>query len=492
MGLARKLLIFLVLTAAIILLGRLAGKLIPISIIPSPRSDAPPAGDSLRDSTNALPDVEADTTGGRWHEKLFDPLEQAHGLSAKSLKKKTGYYELTFPKGKPIHEYALDIEKTCRARGVTVVAGAELRPSNRSVEYLLESNGQRIKLRASLGVAVMAGSAKLAIVFTGLDSLTETRAAELESAPWEKTLVVDPYAMNPALRKLRFTESRNEILIELPMEPASYPYLDPGKHALFIHHGKDDVERILAEARDSLPKAAGFASRYGDRAIENQPLLEKLFQFTAARGLLFMDLTGSQRSLARQTAMAQGARSRTVAVYKDSVNLEEELARKSALAQKTGEAVFVLRYTPTAFRNLSLALEAHTGLFNEVGLELATVSSLAVPDSTAGREAPETVKPAAPPATPAAPAKTAPAKAKPASTALATNKAKPGAVKSASPGKPGAKPAVSKPAASSKPAAGTKAATPAKDKPASSTKAKPAGAKHAPKPAAKKTTGAAK
>ena len=475
MGLARKLLIFLVLTAAIILLGRLAGKLIPISIIPSPRSAAPAATDSLRDSTNALPDVEADTTGGRWHEKLFDPLEQAHGLSAKSLKKKTGYYELTFPKGKPIHEYALDIEKTCRARGVTVVAGAELRPSNRIVEYLLESNGQRIKLRASLGVAVMAGSAKLAIVFTGLDSLTETRAAELEAAPWEKTLVVDPYAANPALRKLRFTDARNEILIELPMEPASYPYLDPGKHALFIHHGKDDVERILAEARDSLPKAAGFASRYGDRAIENQPLLEKLFQFTSSRGLLFMDLTGSQRSLARQTAMAQGARSRTVAVFKDSVNLEEELARKSALAQKTGEAVFVLRYSPTAFRNLSLALEAHTGLFNEVGLELATVSSLAVPDSTAGREAPQVVKPAAPPA--------APAKAKPTASVPAAKKAKPGAAKSASPGKPGAKP---------KPAVGAKASAPAKAKPATTAKPKPAVAKPAPKPAAKKTIGAAK
>lgn len=488
MGLARKLLIFLVLTAGIILLGRLAGKLIPSTFLTSPRSHHG-SQDTLRDSTNALPAVDADTTGGRWHEKLFDPLQRAHGLSEKSLKRKTGYFELIFPKGKPIHEYALDIEKTCQARGITVVTGAELRPSNRRVEYLLESNGQRIKLRASLGAAVMAGSAKLAIVFAGLDSLTETRAAELEAAPWEKTLIVDPYAVNPALQKLRFTQARNEILIELPMEPAAYPYVNPGKHALFIHHGKEDVERILAEARDSLPKAAGFASRFGDRAIENQPLLEKLFQYNAAHGMLFLDLTGSQRSLARQTAAAQGARSRTVTVFKDSVNLEAELARKAALAQRIGEAVFVMRYSATGFRNLVLALEAHSGRFDEVGLELATLSSLNAPDtaSVPGPPAPApkpvpSTKPAAKPSAAGKSVKSTPAG------SVAKSNTKPGVKAAGKPdaktaGKTGMKPGA-KPVKPTKPAGAAKASA--------ATKAKSAKAKTVSKPPIPKTTSAAK
>jgi polysaccharide deacetylase 2 family uncharacterized protein YibQ len=486
MGLFRKILIFVMLTAGLVALGRLAGRFLPRPASPAASAGGPTAKgaspDTARDSTNALPPVEADTTGGRWHERLFDPLERANGLGPKSLKHKPGYYEIAFPKGKPIHEYALEIEKTCRARGITVLQGAELRPANRSVEYLLESNGQRIKLRAVLGASVMAGAARLAVVFLGLDSLTLSQAEALQTAAWDKTLVIDPYNPNPALRALRDGDARDELLAELPMEPAAYPYVDPGKHALFIHHTKEDVERILGEALDSLPKATGFASRYGDRAIENQPLLEKLFQFTARRKLAFLDFTGSQRSLARQTAAAQGARSRTLALFRDSVHAEEELARKAILAQKTGEAVLAMPFTETAFRSLRKSIEANLPRFNEIGLELVGLSDLAAPDTLAsetpgkgdGRIPAAGTKPGAanPPRGAAAmhPPREAPA-------------AKPGGGKSAPPPAPthathGTKKPVP-PAAHEKPAAKPAA------KPAVKSAAKPAAAKPLPHPKAK-------
>src|SRR6185369_4974966 len=123
----------------------------------------------------------------------------------------------------------------CRQNGIAIVRGAELHPVGHSVEYHLESNGSRIKLRASLGKAFMSGAARLAVVFIELDSLKETQLAALEAAPWEKSLSINPYSPNPLLRKLRFTNPRNEILVKLPMEPSSFPYVDPGKHALFIH-----------------------------------------------------------------------------------------------------------------------------------------------------------------------------------------------------------------------------------------------------------------
>jgi polysaccharide deacetylase 2 family uncharacterized protein YibQ len=359
----------------------------------------------------------------------------------------------------------------------------ELRPANRSVEYLLQSNGQRIKLRASLGNAFMAGSARLAIVFTGLDSLGETELAALESAPWEKTLVIDPHCANPVLKKARFMNARNEVLVDLPMEPSAYPFVDPGKHALFIHHSKEDVEKILAGALDSLPKAAGFASRLGDRAIENQPLLEKLFQFTARKGLVFLDFTGSPRSLARQASAAQGARSRTLHIFKDSLRLDEELARKAILAQKTGDAILAMPYTATGFRNLTEALAADVIRFNEIGLELVTLSSLvAAPDTsvkpaavTAAKPAPVTAAKPAPKASPAPstapPAKTIkPAKPIPAK-AVAKKPAKPAAVPA--PTRAPAPAAKSKDKSKDK----AKAKVPAKPKTDSAkTKAKPAAA----------------
>jgi polysaccharide deacetylase 2 family uncharacterized protein YibQ len=470
MGVVRKILIFLVLTAGIIAVGKLVPRLLP------DRSSAPSAPntglspDSLRDTTNALPAVEADTTGGRWHEKLFEPLERMYGLDSKSIKQKRGYWEAVFPKGKPIHEYALAIEEICRAKEITVEQGVELRPINRSVEYLLQSNGQRIKLRASLGNAFMAGSAKLAIVFTGLDSLTETQAAELESAAWDKSLVVNPYNPNPALKKLRFTRPRNELLVELPMEPSSYPYVDPGKHALFIHHSKEDVESILDEDLDSVKQAAGFVSRYGDRAIENQPLLEKFFQYTARKNLAFLDLTGSPRSLARQTAVAQGARSRSLTAYKDSVHIEEELARKAAMAQKTGDAILVLPYTATGFRNLQAALSAEAVRFNEMGLELVTLSSLAAKQDSIASAA-ESTKPSESEKSAPAPASSA----RPAASKSGAPKGAASSGKSGGAGTPGGKGKPSAGKSTSTPAAkSAKQAAKAPAKPAGKTPAKPA------------------
>jgi polysaccharide deacetylase 2 family uncharacterized protein YibQ len=441
MGVVRKLLIFIVLTAGLIALGRLAGRVLPHSFLPSIGSRTPadsvgPAG-SARDTSNALPAVAADTTGGRWHERLFDPLEHANGLGPKSLKRKPGYFEFIFPKGKPLYEYALDIEKTCRTRGITVVQGAELRPSGRSVEYVLESNGQRIKLRASLGGPIRAGAARLAVVFIGLDSLSLSQAQSLKDADWAKTLAIDPYNPNPALRALRDADERDGILAVLPMEPSAYPYIDPGKNALYIHHGKEDVDRILGRAMDSIPKAEGFASRYGDRAIENQPLLDKLFQFTARRKLVFLDLTGSQRSLARQSAAAQGARSRTLSPFRDSAHVEEELARKTALAQKSGEAVLVLPFSENGFRKLSKAIAAETPRFNEMGLELVDLASLSEPDTL-----PSSGSVAGPKAESRTGAKSTAGAAKPAGASKLPAKASPKA-----PGKPaGTKPAAKPPA----------------------------------------------
>src|SRR5690606_10081560 len=163
MDVVRKILIFIVLTAGIIMLGRLAPRILPFGNPEAPPTNSTLAPDSLMDSTNALPTVAEDTTGGLWHEKLFTPLLRAYGLGDKNLKQKRGFWEIVLPKGKPIHEYALQIENTCRANGIIVRQGVELRPSNRSVEYLLESQGHLIKLRASLGTAFIEGSARVAI-----------------------------------------------------------------------------------------------------------------------------------------------------------------------------------------------------------------------------------------------------------------------------------------------------------------------------------------
>ncbi len=450
MDVVRKILIFVVLTAGIIMLGRLAGRILPRKTqvaIPAYQSVSQ---DSLLDSTNALPEVAEDTTGGKWQQKLFTPLLRSYGLPEKHIKPKQGFFEIVLPKGKPIHEYALEIETLCHRNEIVVEQGVELHPTGRSIEYLLQSNGQHIKLRATLGQISMAGSAKVAIVFIEIDSLQETELAVLEGANWSKSLVLNPYSPNPVLKKLRFTSTRNELLLELPMEPAAYPYVDPGKHALFIHHSQEEVSQILEEGFDSLPKALGFATKYGDRAIENLPLLDKVFQYAAPKHLVFLDLTGSPRSLARQSAAAQGARGRSLQPYRDSLHVDEELVRKAVQAEKTGEAILVLPYTRAGFRSLEAALTANAAHFDELGVELVTFSALL--SATGDSILPSMPAPVAKPVAPTVPVPsttTSKVASKPTAPSKPDAKAKP---KTVLPAHPRIKPA-SKTPAKSKPSA---------------------------------------
>jgi polysaccharide deacetylase 2 family uncharacterized protein YibQ len=139
---------------------------------------------------------------------------------------------------------------------------------------------------------------------------------------------------------------RRDVLIELPMEPAAYPVVKPGPRALFIHHDKGEIERILRERLDLNSEAAGFATRLGDRAIEHPSLTDNLMGFMAARGLLFLDLTGSPRSRTSQAALRTGADAYTTVARDpgDAAALMAELERRIAVAKRSGEGLWVLRH----------------------------------------------------------------------------------------------------------------------------------------------------
>ncbi len=136
------------------------------------------------------------------------------------------------------------------------------------------------------------------------------------------------------------------------------------------------MDRTLAAALDKAPEAKGFVSRFGDRAIEHKPLLDKLFRTLAYRKLIFIDLTDSPRSQARQTAIAQGAICKTASEHDRLDELEAEFNKKAIAAQKTGEAVMVVKYSPQAFAKLNMLYHDHLERLQTQGIALVKLSEL--------------------------------------------------------------------------------------------------------------------
>ncbi len=360
-------LFFMLITGAIII----AGKWLPHLFIPHSAKSLNSI-DSLGQTDSVA--MLKDSTKGKWASKLAFPLIRAYKLNPKTLHKRYSFWELALPKGKPIHEYALELEKLCRSKQIKVIKGVELLPRDKQVEYTLESEGDTLRLRLNLNQNVLAGSAKLAIVWVGLDSLSPAQREALIESPWEKTLLLN--ALEDAIKDWNPLPEQNEIFLELPMEPSNYAQAHNIQAGLFIHHNEKEINKTLDQLLDVVPKAKGFGSKWGDRAVENQPLLEKFFAYIAPRHLVFLDLTGSQRSLVGSLAGAHGAFCKVTPVFRDSLHLEAELNKKIITAQKNGDAILVIAYSPFVARSFSQWLQTNKNDLQAKGLELVKVSSL--------------------------------------------------------------------------------------------------------------------
>ncbi len=335
---------------------------------PSPGTVSGKAGEPTRDSLteSGLP---------YWQEQFLQNLRETLGIEAASLRQRRGVWQLTLPRGRPLQDYALEIELLARKAGLDRVEGREVR-SNQVAEYGFGLGGAMLYLRLEFGAAYLPGTARLAIVFTGLDSLGESDWATMDKAPWKKNLVINPYSEESRTGALRHRAAHHELILELPMEPTAYPYVNPGKNALYIHFTQEEVDRTLISALEKLPAAKGFVSRFGDRAIEHRPLLEKLFRTLAHRNLLFIDLTESPRSLALQSAVEQGAVCKVAWERKRLDELEAEFNKKTIAAQKTGEAVMVVRYSPRSFAKLNTLYHDHLERLQTQGIALVKLSDM--------------------------------------------------------------------------------------------------------------------
>jgi polysaccharide deacetylase 2 family uncharacterized protein YibQ len=217
---------------------------------------------------------------------------------------------------------------------------------------------------------------RLALVIVSLGRASESETEAWLAFPEAVTLVFpDTHAV---LARRRAPDPAHEIFIELPMEPSNYPYLKPGPRALFIDYSRDQTEDILRERLEAYPKARGFATTLGDRAIENPRLMESVLDFMAGHSLVFLDLTGSPLSQTAALSLKSGAESFSARAQEAGslANLEAELDRRLGLAKKSGEGIWVLRHAPGLPQTLARLFARRAGAFGEMGLRWVSLGEL--------------------------------------------------------------------------------------------------------------------
>ena len=84
------------------------------------------------------------------------------------------------------------------------------------------------------------------------------------------------------------TRAGLEVLLDLPMEPLSYPQEDPGPNALLASLGPIENARRLGFLLDRADGYVGVASYMGSRFEGTAELIQPVLQTLADRGLLFL------------------------------------------------------------------------------------------------------------------------------------------------------------------------------------------------------------
>ncbi len=91
-------------------------------------------------------------------------------------------------------------------------------------------------------------------------------------------------------------------ILHLPLEPLSYPDIDPGPAALLVSMPKGSLRKKFMEDLESVPGVVGVSNHMGSRFTSDRERMETLMAMIGEKGLFFFDSHTSSMSVAGKVA----------------------------------------------------------------------------------------------------------------------------------------------------------------------------------------------
>jgi polysaccharide deacetylase 2 family uncharacterized protein YibQ len=216
----------------------------------------------------------------------------------------------------------------------------------------------------------------MAIVVSGLGLSAEAtqRAIRL---PKEVTLSFTPYGADLEADVAAAREAGHEVLLDLPMEPISYPADDPGPHTLLTSLNPSDNIARLDWLLGRFKGYVGVINHMGSRFTASPDPLRPILRALKERGLMFVDSRSTSKSiaggLAGQMQLPRAFNDRFLDHEPTRGAIDQSFAAAEGDARARGVALVVARPFPVTLERMAAwlpMLEAH-------GIEIVPVTALA-------------------------------------------------------------------------------------------------------------------
>ena len=198
---------------------------------------------------------------------------------------------------------------------------------------------------------------RIAVVLTGLGLSSAATEAAIKQLPGPISLSFTPYSrrLNEWIALARV--NGHEVLLDLPMEPTSYPDDDPGPQALLTALSpRQNLERLDWALR----RATGFvgvAAVMGSRFLASEEHMTPILEALKTRGLLFLDNRDSDASVAGPLAQKIGVANAVNHRFLDRaqasrVAIDDRLVQLERIARSEGFAVAIGQPYPVTIERL--------------------------------------------------------------------------------------------------------------------------------------------
>ncbi len=198
---------------------------------------------------------------------------------------------------------------------------------------------------------------RIAIVLTGLGLSGATTEAAITQLPAAITLSFSPYGRELGQWIALARRNKHEIMLDLPMEPTSYPDDDPGPKALLTALSPAQNLERLNWTLDRASGYVGVATVMGSRFAASETAVIPILEALKEQGLIFLDNRSSQESIAGRLAAKIGVASaindRTLdSAQANGVAIDARLVQLEDIARAEGFTVAMGRPYPMTIERL--------------------------------------------------------------------------------------------------------------------------------------------
>ena len=198
---------------------------------------------------------------------------------------------------------------------------------------------------------------RIAIVITGLGPSPQIVHAAIDHLPPEISLAFLPFAADTDSLAEQARVAGHEILLDIPMEPSSYPDDDPGPQSLMTANSDaENLKRLdwnLARASGYVGVVNFMGSRFTTAEVKLAPVLTVLHD----KGLLVVDTRANPLTavpgLARELKVPYAVADLDIDAMASRDAIDQNLAKLEDIARKDGKAVGVAGVYPVTFERLA-------------------------------------------------------------------------------------------------------------------------------------------